>query len=120
MTTVEGNRPIIHPSDPTSPPASLIGLPTVDLSRTVARLPAGSWDLLSDGDRLADRFRIDRHVARGGMGHVYEVYDTVLGARIALKTIGPEIAMDPVASRQFKLEVAALKTGRKVLAPNAT
>jgi Flp pilus assembly protein TadD len=39
----------------------------------------------AQGDLLADRFRIVREVAQGGMGIVYEATDEKLGKRIALK-----------------------------------
>src|SRR4051794_10773245 len=38
-------------------------------------------------DVVAERFRIVRPIAAGGMGEVYEVFDERLGLRVALKTI---------------------------------
>lgn len=40
---------------------------------------------LSPGEVLADRFRVVRRIAQGGMGVVYEAVDEKLGRRIALK-----------------------------------
>src|ERR1700722_17905151 len=48
------------------------------------------------GEILKDRFRIIRHVGQGGMGHVFEAYDTDLNVPIALKVIRPEIAGNPI------------------------
>jgi eukaryotic-like serine/threonine-protein kinase len=42
---------------------------------------------LMPGDLLANRFRILRYIARGGMGEVYEAEDLELGVHIALKTV---------------------------------
>lgn len=54
---------------------------------------------------VARRFRVIRHIARGGMGEVYEAFDSQLGERVALKTIRPEIASDVRVLEQFKKEV---------------
>lgn len=39
------------------------------------------------GEVLNRRFRIDRFIAKGGMGEVYEAHDLQLGETVALKTI---------------------------------
>ena len=39
------------------------------------------------GDVVAERYRIVRFIARGGMGEVYEAEDLELRERVALKTI---------------------------------
>ena len=42
---------------------------------------------LADGQHLLGRYEIRRFIARGGMGEVYEAFDSVLGERVALKTL---------------------------------
>ncbi len=69
----------------------------------------------SVGDRLADRYRIVRFIARGGMGEVYEAEDEMLGTRIALKTIAATIADNPQAARRLKQEV---NMARRITHPN--
>ena len=62
------------------------------------------------GDLLADRYRIESFLARGGMGEVYRAQDLELGVPVALKTIRPEIAADPAALRSFKQEVLTARS----------
>jgi serine/threonine protein kinase len=69
----------------------------------------------SPGDLLANRFRILRFVARGGMGEVYEADDLELGEPIALKTVLPAIAHDQKMLTLLKAEV---QLSRKVTHPN--
>ena len=57
------------------------------------------------GDLLANRFRILRFLARGGMGEVYEAEDLELGETIALKTVLAAIAHDPRMLAALKAEV---------------
>ncbi|MEO8178239.1 MAG: serine/threonine-protein kinase [Deltaproteobacteria bacterium] len=45
------------------------------------------WMRFGAGKRLAQRFEILRFVRRGGMGEVYEAFDSVVGSRVALKTL---------------------------------
>jgi eukaryotic-like serine/threonine-protein kinase len=48
----------------------------------------------SPGDFLAERFRVIRFLARGGMGEVYEAEDVELREQVALKTIRSELLAD--------------------------
>ncbi len=61
--------------------------------------------VFNPGDIVAGRFRIIRMIARGGMGEVYETFDEKLRARIALKTLRPELASDVDALERFKREI---------------
>jgi serine/threonine-protein kinase len=62
--------------------------------------------VFSPGQIVANRFRVLRLIARGGMGEVYEAQDASLdGLRIALKTIRTDIASEKHAYERFKREV---------------
>jgi eukaryotic-like serine/threonine-protein kinase len=61
------------------------------------------------GEIINGRFRIERHVGQGGMGHVFEASDLDLKVRVALKVIRPEIASDPVALQYFRREVCTAR-----------
>ena len=68
------------------------------------------------GEIIAQRFRVVRFIARGGMGEVYEVEDRLLrGDRVALKIIRPEIAAHEESSHRFEQEVLL---ARKINHPN--
>ena len=67
------------------------------------------------GDFVAERFRITRFLARGGMGEVYEAEDIELHERVALKTIRSELLNDSRMLERFKREV---HLSRKVTHPN--
>ena len=64
---------------------------------------------------LCARFEIVQFLAQGGMGEVYEARDLELGETVALKTIRPEIAGDPLVLQRFKREITL---GRRVTHPN--
>ena len=57
------------------------------------------------GQVVAGRFRVLRFIGRGGMGEVFEAWDSELGERVALKTIRPDISALPSAIDRFKQEV---------------
>jgi CheY-like chemotaxis protein/tetratricopeptide (TPR) repeat protein len=67
------------------------------------------------GEVVADRFRIARFLARGGMGELYEAEDLELHERVALKTILSTIADDERSILLFKREV---HLARQVTHPN--
>lgn len=83
-----------------------------------------SWTRTSTGERaatfrpddvVAARYRILKFLARGGMGEVFEAYDTELRERVALKTILPCNAEDLLAIERLKREI---HLARKVSHPN--
>jgi serine/threonine-protein kinase len=49
-------------------------------------------------------YRLDRLIARGGMGEVYRAHDTNHDRMVALKRIRPELATDAEAERRFEAE----------------
>jgi serine/threonine protein kinase/tetratricopeptide (TPR) repeat protein len=65
---------------------------------------------LAPGDVLCQRFRIIREIAEGGMGHVFEAFDSELAVPVALKVIRPEIAANPEAIARFRQEVRLART----------
>jgi len=69
------------------------------------------------GEVVANRFRVDRFLAEGGMGEVYAAEDLELGDPVALKTIRPELARDERILARFKLEI---QLARKVTHRNVS
>ena len=67
------------------------------------------------GALLANRYRIVRFIARGGMGEVYEAEDLTLHMKVALKSIAPDAAADAKMISRLKREVLL---ARKVTHPN--
>ena len=66
-------------------------------------------------DILADRFRIVRWIADGGMGEVYEAEDRILDERVALKLLNHRSVNDERAVRRFQREI---QLSRRVTHPN--
>ena len=78
-------------------------------------MPSVPTYTFSDGQIVADRFRIVHFIAAGGMGELYEAEDRELHEHVALKTVKPEIAQDDRAIARFKREV---QLARQVTHPN--
>ncbi|HSR97412.1 MAG TPA: serine/threonine-protein kinase [Kofleriaceae bacterium] len=71
---------------------------------------------LEAGQVLAQRYRVQRLLGKGGMGAVYLAEDEVLGELVALKVISSAFASDEVAMvARFRREAAA---ARKVSSPS--
>ena len=75
-----------------------------------ANLPA-----FTAGQIVANRYRIIRFIAQGGMGEVYEADDMDLSERVALKTVKADASDDPQILERFKREI---HLARKVSHPN--
>ncbi|MBD0024247.1 MULTISPECIES: serine/threonine-protein kinase [Gordonia] len=59
---------------------------------------------LSNGTTIADRYRLMRLIATGGMGQVWEALDTRLGRRVAVKVLKAEYTNDPEFTARFRTE----------------
>jgi serine/threonine-protein kinase len=71
---------------------------------------------LEPGQVLAQRYRVQRLLGKGGMGAVYLADDEVLGELVALKVISSAFAADEAAmTSRFRREAAA---ARKVSSPS--
>jgi len=59
------------------------------------------------GQVFEDRYRILRLVGEGGMGSVYEAEHVIVGRRVAVKLLHPEMARDPQVMTGFYNEARA-------------
>ena len=89
-------------------------LETIELHqrRKLMRL---EWHSFAPGQMVAGRYRIERFIRAGGMGEVYEAFDTMLNQRVALKTVLAEMAGSTRNLERFKQEIAL---AREVTHPN--
>jgi serine/threonine protein kinase len=75
-----------------------------------------SWNTVFQPNTLVEgRYRILRLVARGGMGEVYEAYDTALQERLAIKTVTSTACDSLGALKCLKAEV---QLTRRISHPN--
>ena len=55
--------------------------------------------------RVAGRYRIERFIAAGAMGEVFEAEDLIVGGRVALKTLRPELERSAMAMERLRREI---------------
>jgi len=106
------------PTEPVSPPPSAPVTPASALDKTATAMhqkPAAVSTSIEPGQVLAQRYRIQRLLGKGGMGAVYLADDEVLGELVALKVISSAFSSDETAMiARFRREASA---ARKVSSP---
>lgn len=60
--------------------------------------------MLNNGAMIANRYRLQRLIATGGMGQVWEAVDTRLDRRVAVKVLKAEFSADPTFRHRFRTE----------------
>src|SRR5436305_9328016 len=66
--------------------------------------PCGGDMGLSSGQMLAQRYRLGRRIAVGGMGEVWQADDTRLDRPVAVKVLKPELSGDAEFRHRFQAE----------------
>jgi eukaryotic-like serine/threonine-protein kinase len=89
--------------------------PIAESVPSLSQPQGGANPNFSSTEIVGGRYRIARLLAEGGMGEVYEADDSLLGERVALKTIRQTIAQDNAVIGRFKREI---QLARKVTHPN--
>lgn len=59
------------------------------------------------GELIGDRYRLDRHIAKGGMAEVWLASDTKFDRKVAVKILKPHLANDPKLVERFRREAIA-------------
>ncbi|CAM3610464.1 serine/threonine-protein kinase [Kibdelosporangium persicum] len=66
--------------------------------------------MLTTGQLLADRYRLVRRIAVGGMGEVWEAADTRLDRAVAVKVLKPELCGDAEFLHRFRTEARTMSS----------
>src|SRR5262249_28518308 len=122
---IDGQRSMVLPAAAPAPaapaptaaatPAALDKTATLAPEKSSTPPPAAST-VLESGQILAQRYRVQRLLGKGGMGAVYLADDEVLGELVALKVISSAFASDEQEMiARFRREAAA---ARKVSSPS--
>ncbi|NQV24748.1 MAG: SUMF1/EgtB/PvdO family nonheme iron enzyme [Rhodopirellula sp.] len=95
-----GQKPVLDTPVPLD-----TSFPTVP--RPVGEASDARSGLLSDGVVIKGRYRVVRHLASGGMGDVYEVFDEVSREPRAVKVMKSQLLSSPEARERFLKESKA-------------
>src|SRR5262245_13064933 len=66
-----------------------------------------SGDAPTRGTIVMGKYQLERMIARGGMGAVWEAWDSALERRVAIKFMDPDIASRPALRARFNKEAKA-------------
>ena len=88
---------------------ALAAAPSDSGATTMQRAQPQALFGLEPGQRLADRFVIERSIGHGGMGAVYLARDERLGEAVALKIMHGMALLDPAAGDRLRREASAAR-----------
>lgn len=66
--------------------------------------------MMSPGNKLGGRYRLDERIATGGMGDVWRATDEVLGRQVAAKVLLPSLLNEPGFVERFRGEARVVAT----------
>jgi len=67
-------------------------------------------DVPSTGEVIADRYRLERLIGKGAAGVVFEATHEIIGKRVALKWLYPQLAANATVAKRFLREARAANT----------
>lgn len=85
---------------------------TESLTNMLTEPQRESWYGLQAGTVLADRYRIERLISRGGMGAVFEATQLGLDRSVAVKMLLPTLSRDETVQERFRREARSAATLR--------
>ncbi len=80
---------------------ALEGVAATDLGVEAERRALDSFELPGEGDTIDGRYVIERVIGRGASGIVYEASHRLIGKRIAVKVLHPQMSTSPVAVQRL-------------------
>lgn len=107
LTGDEPQRTVFRPS--TSHPAGQPPSPAASDVPPPPPPPRAEAGRIQVGDVLNHLYKVERFIARGGMGEVFEGSSVTSDERVAIKVMLPALAADPMVQAMFRKEARALQ-----------